>query len=188
MAGDFMRRTLAAAMAAQALALTAPAGATAADATHLRVELESGAVLIRLRPDLAPGHVARVVELAGAGFYDGVVFHRVIAGFMAQTGDPTGTGRGGSGRNLKAEFSDEPFRRGTVGMARAGHPDSADSQFFICFRDTPHLNGQYTVFGEVTEGMALVDRIKRGDPAGNGLVHDPDRMVRVRPVRVESGG
>ena len=118
-----------------------PSGATASDATHLEIQLEGGAVLLRLRPDLAPRHVGRIVELADAGFYDGVVFHRVISGFMAQTGDPTGTGRGGSGQKLVAEFSAEPFRRGTVGMARARHPDSADSQFFICFADASFLNG-----------------------------------------------
>ena len=163
-------------------------GETAPAPTHLRIELKTGVVLIKLRPDLAPNHVARISELANEGFYDGIVFHRVIEGFMAQTGDPTGTGRGGSGRYLRAEFSNAPFLRGTVGMARAANPDSADSQFFICFADSPFLNGQYTVFGEVAEGMEHVDRIKRGDPSANGLVRDPDRMLRVRAVLADGEG
>jgi peptidylprolyl isomerase len=117
----------------------------------------------------------RIKELVRDGFYDGVVFHRVIEGFMAQTGDPTGTGTGGSGRKLKAEFSREPHRRGTVSMARAQDADSGDSQFFICLADSPWLNGQYTVWGAVTEGMENVDRIKRGEP-----VVDPDRILSAR--------
>ncbi len=147
----------------------------------LVIELEWGEVVINLRPDLAPNHVARIKELAREGFYDGIVFHRVMDGFMAQTGDPTGTGSGGSGKRLGAEFSEEPFVRGTVGMARANHPDTGDSQFFICFDDAGFLNGQYTVWGEVTEGMEHVDRIKKA-PAGSssGQVEDPDAMVRVR--------
>jgi len=153
------------------------------EASHLNIQLKDGEVVVRLRPDLAPQHVARVSELADAGFYDGLVFHRVIEGFMAQTGDPTGTGSGGSGRNLPAEFTAEPFRRGTVGMARAQDPNSADSQFFICFDDAGFLNGQYTVFGEVVEGMEFVDNIKKGDPARNGAVEEPDRMLRVRSAR-----
>jgi len=153
------------------------------EASHLNIQLKDGEVVVRLRPDLAPQHVARVSELADAGFYDGLVFHRVIEGFMAQTGDPTGTGSGGSGRNLPAEFTAEPFRRGTVGMARAQDPNSADSQFFICFDDAGFLNGQYTVFGEVVEGMEFVDNIKKGDPARNGAVEEPDRMLRVRTAR-----
>ena len=169
-------------LACVALAVGAVGAARAAETRHLQIELESGTVLIRLRPDLAPAHVARVSELADAGFYDGIVFHRVIPGFMAQTGDPTGTGRGGSGQNLAAEFSNETFRRGTVGMARAQDPDSADSQFFICFDDASFLDGQYTVFGEVIEGMQHVDAIRAGDPARNGVVADPDRMLRVRTV------
>ena len=128
-----------------------------------------------MRADLAPNHVARIKELAQQGFYDGVVFHRVIDGFMAQTGDPTGTGRGGSGKNLKAEFSKAPHERGTVSMARANHPDSADSQFFICFDDARFLDGKYTVWGQVTEGMENVDKIKRGEP-----VKDPDKIVSMR--------
>ena len=141
----------------------------------LYLDLKDGRVVIEMRPDLAPGHVARIKELARAGFYDGIVFHRVIDGFMAQTGCPQGTGTGGSGKKLKAEFNSEPHRRGTVSMARAQNPDSGDSQFFICFADAPFLNGKYTVWGEVTEGMANVDQIKRGEP-----VVDPDRIVSAR--------
>ncbi|MFY9641882.1 MAG: peptidylprolyl isomerase [Rhodomicrobium sp.] len=141
----------------------------------LVLETTQGRVVIELRPDLAPNHVARIKELAGQGFYDGVVFHRVIEGFMAQTGDPTGTGRGGSGKNLKAEFSKAPHERGTVSMARANHPDSADSQFFICFDDAHFLDGKYTVWGRVIEGMENVDKIKRGEP-----VKDPDKIISVR--------
>jgi peptidylprolyl isomerase len=141
----------------------------------LVLETTHGRVVIELRPDLAPNHVARIKELAQQGFYDGVVFHRVIDGFMAQTGDPTGTGRGGSGKNLKAEFSQAPHERGTVSMARANHPDSADSQFFICFDDAHFLDGKYTVWGRVTEGMENVDKIKRGEP-----VKDPDKIVSMR--------
>ena len=158
-------------------------GVLASEANHLEIQLDGGTVLIRLRSDLAPQHVARITELANSGFYDGVVFHRVIKEFMAQTGDPTGTGRGGSGKRLPAEFTSEPFHRGTVGMARSQHPDSADSQFFICFDDAPFLNGQYTVFGEVVAGMEHVDRIKAGDAAQNGVVENPDRMLRVRTVQ-----
>lgn len=146
----------------------------------LYMDLKDGRVVIAMRPDLAPGHVARIKELVRQGFYDGVVFHRVIDGFMAQTGDPTGTGRGGSGKNLKAEFSDAPHVRGTVSMARAMDPDSADSQFFIVYARAPHLDGQYTVWGEVVEGMEFVDRIKKGDPAANGMVKNPDRIVRMQ--------
>ncbi|MDQ0345928.1 MULTISPECIES: peptidylprolyl isomerase [Ancylobacter] len=141
--------------------------------TTLLLETTQGPVTIRFRPDLAPGHVQRIAELAKQGFYDGVVFHRVIEGFMAQTGDPTGTGRGGSGKNLKAEFNKGRHVRGTVSMARAQHPDSGDSQFFICFGDAGFLDGQYTVWGEVTEGMENVDKIKRGEP-----VQNPDKIVK----------
>ncbi|MBL8836541.1 MAG: peptidylprolyl isomerase [Alphaproteobacteria bacterium] len=141
----------------------------------LYLDLTYGRVVIRLRPDLAPQHVARVKELARQGFYNGIVFHRVIPGFMAQSGDPTGTGTGGSGRgNLRAEFSREPFRRGTIGAARTSNPNSADSQFFICFTDVSHLNGQYTVWGQVVSGMEFVDRIRPGEPPAN-----PDRIVRM---------
>ena len=130
----------------------------------LYMELDHGTVVIRLRPDLAPNHVARIKELAGSGFYDGIIFHRVIPGFMAQSGDPDGNGTGGSGQKLNAEFTDAPYVRGTVGAARSSNPNSADSQFFITFGDTPHLNGQYTVWGEVIEGMEHVDAIAPGQP------------------------
>jgi len=147
----------------------------------LVMELQDGRVLIEMLPAVAPNHVARIKELVRAGFYDGQVFHRVIDGFMAQTGDPTGTGTGGSGQKIKAEFSDEPFLRGTVGMARAGHPDSADSQFFITFAPARFLDKQYTVWGRVIEGMEHVDAIKKA-PAGrqSGVVDDPDKMINLR--------
>ena len=138
----------------------------AADAENtLIMTLESGPVTIALRPDLAPGHVARIKELAREGFYDGVVFHRVIPGFMAQGGDPTGTGMGGSKKaNLPAEFSDAPHVRGVCSMARSSNPHSANSQFFICFDDATFLDNQYTVWGEVTEGMEHVDALPKGEP------------------------
>jgi len=141
----------------------------------LVLETTQGRVVIAMRPDLAPKHVDRIKELVRQGFYDGVVFHRVIAGFMAQTGCPHGTGTGGSGKKLKAEFSGEKHVRGTVSMARAQSPDSADSQFFICFADSPWLNGQYTVWGKVTAGMENVDKIKRGEPVSN-----PDRIISAK--------
>lgn len=130
----------------------------------LYLDLPDGRVTIELRPDLAPAHVKRIKELARDGYYDGLVFHRVIPGFMAQTGCPDGTGTGGSGKKLQAEFNDEPYVRGTCGMARTMNPDSADSQFFITFDDTPHLDGQYTVWGKVVEGMEHVDSINEGEP------------------------
>jgi peptidylprolyl isomerase len=139
------------------------------------LETTHGPVTIATRPDLAPGHVARITELVRQGFYDGVVFHRVIDNFMAQTGDPTGTGMGGSGKKLPAEFSKEKHVRGTVSMARASSPDSADSQFFICYTDLPFLDGQYTVWGQVTDGMENVDRIKKGEPVNN-----PDKIVSAK--------
>ena len=139
----------------------------------LLLETTQGPVKIKMRPDLAPGHVARITALVNEGFYDGVVFHRVIEGFMAQTGDPTGTGRGGSGVKLKAEFNKGRHQRGTVSMARAQDPNSGDSQFFICFADASFLDGQYTVWGEVTEGMENVDKIKRGEP-----VQNPDKIIK----------
>ncbi|MFN4310668.1 MAG: peptidylprolyl isomerase [Ferrovibrio sp.] len=140
---------------------------------------DGGRVVIAMRPDLAPNHVRRIKELVRKEFYDGIVFHRVIRGFMAQTGDPTGTGMGGSGQKLNAEFSREPHKRGTVSMARAQSPNSADSQFFICFEDSPFLDGQYTVWGKVISGMEAVDRIKKGAP-GSGQVTDPDKIIRLR--------
>ncbi len=141
----------------------------------LYMDLEHGRVTIALRPDVAPNHVARIKELSREGFYDGIVFHRVIEGFMAQGGDPTGTGTGGSGQHLDAEFSDVPHERGTASMARAASPNSADSQFFICFGDASFLDGQYTAWGNVVEGMEHVDKIKRGEP-----VSDPDKIVQMR--------
>ena len=156
----------------------APETAGAADdelENRLYLELAGGRVVIHLRPDLAPKHVARIKALAREKFYDGIVFHRVIAGFMAQTGDPTGTGTGGSGVKLAAEFSREPHVRGTCSMARAQDPNSADSQFFIVFETAPHLNGQYTVWGQVIAGMEHVDAIKKGAP-GSGTVQSPDSI------------
>ena len=147
----------------------------------LHMELKDGTVVIQLRPDLAPRHVERVKALAREGFYDGTVFHRVIEGFMAQGGDPTGTGTGGSKHGtLKAEFSrDAKFLRGTVGAARTGDPDSANSQFYIMFAPAPHLDGQYTIWGQVVSGMEHIDAIKRGS-GGSGSVQDPDRIVSVK--------
>lgn len=146
----------------------------------LVIETQDGKVLIALRPDLAPNHVERIKKLTREGFYNGVVFHRVIPGFMAQTGDPTGTGAGGSNYpDLKAEFNAAPFERGTLGAARSQSEDSANSQFFITFTQTPHLNGQYTVFGRVTEGMQYIDAVKKGTAANNGKVDNPDKMLKV---------
>jgi cyclophilin family peptidyl-prolyl cis-trans isomerase len=153
-------------------------------ANTLIMELESGDVVVALRPDLAPKHAARLKELAREGFYDGVIFHRVIDGFMAQTGDPTGTGRGGSDKpNLPAEFSSESFERGTIGMARTTDPNSANSQFFINFVPTPHLAGQYTVVGEVVEGMEHIDALAKGEPPRN-----PDKIVSMRVAADGEGG
>ena len=135
-----------------------------------------GRVVIKLYPDVAPKHVAQITMLAKEGFYDGIIFHRVIEGFMAQTGDPTGTGMGGSDLpDIRAEFSDEPFIRGTLGMARSQHPDSANSQFFICFEEASFLNGQYTVFGKVVEGMEYIDKVMRGEPPDY-----PDKIVSMK--------
>jgi cyclophilin family peptidyl-prolyl cis-trans isomerase len=142
---------------------------------ELILDTTKGKVVIAMRPDLAPEHVARIKELVRQGFYDGIVFHRVIDGFMAQTGCPQGTGTGGSGKKLKAEFNKEPHVRGTVSMARAQNPDSGDSQFFICFDDAHFLDGQYTVWGKVTSGMENVDKIKRGEP-----VRDPDKIIKAQ--------
>ena len=157
--------------------MTATAAKAADPDNTLVIELSSGGnVVIELLPDVAPKHVARVKELAKSGFYDGIVFHRVIPGFMAQTGDPTGTGMGGSGKgNVMAEFSKVPFVRGTVGAARSQNPNSADSQFFICFADAQFLNGQYTVWGKVIEGMENVDKVAVGEPPAN-----PTKMTKVR--------
>jgi peptidylprolyl isomerase len=177
-----LRRHLLTLALAAVLALPVAAHAQRIDDPEntLVMELKDGGrVVIAMRPDLAPKHVARIKELVRKGFYDGIVFHRVIRGFMAQTGDPTGTGTGGSGQKLNAEFSREPHKRGTVSMARAQSPNSADSQFFICFEDAPFLDGQYTVWGKVTSGMEAVDRIKKGAP-GSGQVTDPDKIIRLR--------
>ncbi len=148
----------------------------------LIIDLKTGPVVIALRPDLAPGHVARIKELARRGFYDGIVFHRVIPGFMAQTGDPKGTGTGGSDLpDLKAEFSDHKHKRGSLSMARSTSPDSANSQFFICFDEAPWLDRQYTAWGEVVEGMEHVDAIKKGGEHNNGAISgEPDKMLKVR--------
>jgi peptidylprolyl isomerase len=143
----------------------------------LVLQLKDGRVVIRLKPELAPNHVARIKELVSEGFYDGIVFHRVIPGFMAQTGDPTGTGIGGSKKpNLKAEFSRTAHKRGTCSMARSSSPDSANSQFFICFDDASWLDGKYSVWGEVIEGMEHVDAIKKGAD-GDGAVINPDKII-----------
>ena len=166
-------------IALASLMLLAVPAAAAGD--KLVIELKTGKVVVKLRPDLAPGHVERYTTLAAQGFYNGVKWHRVMDGFMAQTGDPTGTGMGGSKLpDLKAEFSKEPYKRGTLGAARTADPNTANSQFFICFNDTGcrGLTGQYTVWGEVVEGMELVDQLKRGAP-GSGTVADPDVMVKV---------
>jgi peptidylprolyl isomerase len=172
----------AAALVAAFMVLAAPAMAQGEDPENtLLLQLKDGTVTIKLRPDLAPGHVERLKTLARQGFYDGVVFHRVIDGFMAQTGDPTGTGSGGSELpDLKAEFTPTPFVRGVIGMARAQDLDSANSQFFIMFAEVSQLNGQYTMLGEVVSGMEFVDAIKKGDSANNGLVADPDKIVSLK--------
>ena len=171
----FSRRAL------MALPLIVAAGAALAqdDAQNtLILTTKHGKVVIKLRPDLAPKHVAQIKALVKRKFYDGIVFHRVIPGFMAQTGDPTGTGAGGSDLpDLAAEFSSAHFKRGTLGMARSSDPNSANSQFFICFGDASFLDGQYTVFGEVTSGMDVVDKIKAGTQENNGAVDSPDKIV-----------
>lgn len=164
-------------LAAALFLLTAPAFAQDIKDPEntLFLDLEYGRVVIELRPDLAPKHVERIKELTRKSFYDGVVFHRVIEGFMAQTGDPTGTGTGGSGQNIPAEFSAEPFVRGIVGAARAQDINSADSQFFIMFQDGQFLNNNYTVFGQVLSGMEFVDKIRRGEPPAN-----PDKIIKMQ--------
>ncbi|MCQ8782645.1 peptidylprolyl isomerase [Mangrovibrevibacter kandeliae] len=187
-----MFKTIGLAAALAFAALTVPAVAADPDNT-LVITTDKGEIDIALRPDLAPNHVKRLKELASEHAYDGVVFHRVIDGFMAQTGDvkfgkeggpdfdPSMAGMGGSDKpDLKAEFSKEPFKRGTVGMARSQNPNSANSQFFIMFDDGSFLNGQYTVVGQVSKGMDVVDKIKKGDAAQNGTVDDPDKMLTVR--------
>jgi cyclophilin family peptidyl-prolyl cis-trans isomerase len=176
-----MKRLLAA--GALVLASLVPAFAQQANDPQNTIFLDTkdGRVTIRLRPDLAPKHVAQIKALAKRGFYDGVVFHRVIDGFMAQTGDPTGTGTGKSDLpNLPAEFTQTPYKRGSVGMARSQSPDSANSQFFICYDGCGPLTGQYTLFGEVVSGMDAVDKIKKGNPANNGMVTNPDKIVKMQ--------
>ena len=170
-------RGIAAMMAMLALGGTA----MAADPENtLYMDTAYGRVVIAMRPDLAPNHVAQIKELTRRGFYDGVPFHRVIDGFMTQTGDPTGTGTGGSGHKLKAEFSSEKHVRGTVSMARTSDPDSADSQFFIMFAPATSLDGKYTIWGQVESGMEFIDKIKKGDPARNGSVSDPDKIIKMQ--------
>jgi peptidylprolyl isomerase len=166
--------------AAPALAQQLPAGLDPQNTIYL--ETTHGRVVIKLRPDLAPKHAERIKTLAREKYYDNVPFHRVIAGFMAQTGDgQRGDGTGGSQYpNLPAEFSNVPFKRGIVGMARAQNPNSANSQFFIMFAETPSLNGQYTVVGEVASGMEAIDKVKKGSQAQNGAVTNPDRIVRMQ--------
>ena len=158
------------------------AGATAAmdKENTLYIDLKDGRVVIEMRPDLAPNHVKQIKKLAREGKYDGVPFHRVIEGFMAQTGDPTGTGSGGMGDPLKAEFSKEPHVRGVVSMARTNDPNSARSQFFIVFKDSNFLDGQYTVWGKVVSGMEFVDKIKRGAPGSGAVAAPADKMIKVQ--------
>lgn len=152
----------------------------AADAKNtLYLDTDHGRVVIEMRPDLAPKHVAQIKELVRAKFYDGIKFHRVIDGFMAQTGDPKGDGTGGSGKKLNAEFSKEKHVRGTLSMARTQDPNSADSQFFIMFAPAPYLDGQYTIWGQVASGMDIVDKIKKGDSRNNGSVANPDKIVKM---------
>jgi len=162
-------------------ALTFGGNAMAADLENtLYMDVPAGRVVIEMRPDLAPATVAQIKALVRRGFYDGIVFHRVIDGFMAQTGDPKGDGTGGSGHKLKAEFSNEKHVRGVVSMARASDPDSADSQFFIMFAPAPSLDGKYTIWGKVTSGMEYIDQIKKGDPNRNGTVSNPDKIIKVQ--------
>jgi peptidylprolyl isomerase len=166
-------------LAGPASALTLPQGVDPQNAVVLT--LKDGPVVIKLRPDLAPKTVAQIKTLTKRGFYDGLVFHRVIAGFMAQTGDPTGTGTSGSDLpNVPAEFSSAHFARGTLGMARASDPNSGNSQFFIMFADGAFLDGQYTVFGEVVSGMDAVDKIKKGAREQNGTVSQPDKIIKMQ--------
>ncbi len=159
--------------------LNAPARAADLENT-LYLDVPAGRVVIEMRPDLAPVTVAHIKELTRKGFYDGLTFHRVLAGFMVQGGDPTGTGSGGSGHPIKAEFSSEHHVRGVLSMARTSDPNSADSQFFIMLGDAPSLDGKYTIWGKVTSGMEYVDAIKKGDEAQNGVVKDPTKIIRMQ--------
>ena len=175
-----MIKTLRTLLIGMAMAMTGGAAEAADPEDTLHMELEHGLVVIDLRPDLAPRHVARIKELVREGFYDGLTFHRVIEGFMAQGGDPDGNGTGGSGQNIPAEFSNAKHVRGTASMARAQNPNSADSQFFIMFDDAPFLDGKYSIWGQVTEGMKYVDMIKRGSAQNNGSGTDPDKIIRMK--------
>jgi len=169
------------ALFALSLAFALPAFADDAPTNTVVLKTKNGDVVIKLMPDIAPKHVKQIQALVAKHFYDGIVFHRVIPGFMAQTGDPTGTGTGGSDLpNVALEASSTPFKRGSVGMARSQDPDSANSQFFICTGDSAFLNGNYTVFGEVVSGMDVVDKIKAGTQANNGAVKNPDKIVTMR--------
>ncbi len=172
-----MMKTLALILGSLLLMTATTNAATPLDPENtLYMDLKDGRVVIKLMPDIAPNHVARIKELARKGFYNGLTFHRVIDGFMAQTGDPTGTGSGGSDLpDLKAEFNDYNFGRGTIGAARTNDPNSANSQWFICFQDCSFLNSQYTVWGQVVDGMEFVDKIKRGEPPS-----DPDKIVKLQ--------
>ncbi len=169
-------------LAATLLVLTGASSSMAQDKDNtIFMDTKDGRITIQLRPDLAPKHAEQLKALTKRGFYNGIVFHRVIDGFMAQTGDPTGTGGGGSDLpNIPAEFSKEPFKRGTVGMARSQSPNSANSQFFIMFADGDFLNNNYTVVGQVTKGMEIVDKIKKGDKGNNGSVSNPDKIVKMQ--------
>ena len=165
------------------LGLVAMSTSTAAAAdleNTLYMDLKYGRVVIEMRPDLAPRHVARIKELVRQKFYDGLAFHRVIDGFMVQGGDPRGDGTGGSGQKIPAEFNTGKHVRGAVSMARAQNPNSADSQFFIMLGDAPYLDNKYTIWGQVVKGMEFVDRIKKGDPRRNGAVSDPDKIIRMQ--------
>ena len=153
------------------------ASANEANSDKILLNTSKGEVIINLMPEIAPVHVARIVELVKSGFYDGIIFHRIIPGFMAQTGDPKGNGTGGSGTNLKAEFSDYKYINGTVGMARTMDPNSADSQFFICFDGCGHLTGQYTVWGQVETGMEVVKALNVGEPPA-----DPDKILSAKII------
>jgi peptidylprolyl isomerase len=172
---------LIATIAAAFMALAAWSANAMADENTVVMETSQGRVVIQLRPDLAPKHAEQIKTLVKQGFYDGIVFHRVIEGFMAQAGDPTGTGSGGSNLpDIPAEFTQTPFVRGVVGMARTPDPNSANSQFFIMFDAAPNLDGEYTVIGEVTEGMDVVDKLKKGDPNSGGMVDQPDKIIKMQ--------
>lgn len=161
-------------------AMTSPSAGLKDPENTLFMDLKDGRVVIEMRPDLAPKHVARIKELTRKGFYDGLLFHRVIEGFMAQGGDPTGNGTGGSGQKIPAEFNSEKHVRGVASMARAADPDSADSQFFICLDDATFLDGKYTAWGKVISGMEFVDKIKKGSKADNGSVSNPDKIIKMQ--------